>query len=125
MSAWFGLGSFEIARIVESEEPFQMPTDMFAEATSENLAPYMEWLTPDVICPETGKHKIVVQSYVVRTGRSTILIDACVGNDKSDRWHPPWYRRTQRCQSGHHEPLCSVAPSSQACGSAGLRVLVQ
>ena len=37
---------------------------------------------------------MAMQSYVLRTRHCTILVDACVGNDKERRFHPPWARRS-------------------------------
>ena len=34
-----------------------------------------------------------MQSYLLKTSRHTILIDTCVGNQKSNRFFEPWYDR--------------------------------
>ena len=87
------IGQITVHRIVEMEYPFFEPTQLCAEATLENLAPHRHWLEPYALCPETGKFVFPFQSYLVRTSRHTILIDTCVGCDKSDDWHPPWHNR--------------------------------
>jgi glyoxylase-like metal-dependent hydrolase (beta-lactamase superfamily II) len=87
------LGEILIDRVIESEEPFLPPHEMFAEATPEALAPHRPWLEPRALCPESGKLILPVQSYLLRTRHHTILIDSCVGNDKSFSWHEPWHRR--------------------------------
>ena len=34
-----------------------------------------------------------VQSYLVRTSHHTVLIDSCVGNHKTNDFHPPWHMK--------------------------------
>jgi glyoxylase-like metal-dependent hydrolase (beta-lactamase superfamily II) len=87
------LGGVRIQRILELEGPFVEPDQMFAEATSENLAPHRHWLEPKALCPRTGKLILPIQSYLVRTHRHTILVDTCIGNDKTVDWHEPWNKR--------------------------------
>ena len=53
-------------------------------------------LNPGHYVPETGKFILVVQSYLVRTPRHTILIDTCVGCEKSVPWFPDWNKRTDK-----------------------------
>ncbi len=92
----FALGDITVQRIVESEEPFLTLPQLFAEAPPEAIERHRHWLERWALCPETGKVILPVQSYLVRTGRHTILIDSCVGNDKSVEWHPPWHQRRDR-----------------------------
>lgn len=93
---WTPLGQLQIASIVESQGPFLEAWKVFPEATRENLAPDMDWLCPRALCRRTGKLVMPVQSFIVRTPRALILIDACVGNHKSVPWYPPWHQRTSR-----------------------------
>jgi glyoxylase-like metal-dependent hydrolase (beta-lactamase superfamily II) len=89
----FRVGALSVGRIVESEAPFLEPVEMFAEATETALAPYRSWLEPRALCPVTGKLILPIQTYVVETSHHRILLDTCVGNDKSVEWHPPWHRK--------------------------------
>ena len=54
---------------------------------------HRHWLEPVCLAPETGKMIFAFQSYLVRTGRYTILIDACVGEDKERPHFPNWHRK--------------------------------
>lgn len=72
------------------------PTEAFMEATAEDVALHRHWLEPNALCPETGKLILAVQSYLVRTSRHVVLIDTCVGCDKSNEWFEPWHRRKDR-----------------------------
>ncbi len=90
------LGEITVQRIVESEEPFLALSDLFKEVSPEAIEAHRHWLEPWALCPKTGRIILPVQSYLVRTSRHTILIDACVGNDKTAPWHPPWQKRRDR-----------------------------
>ena len=85
------LGGIEIARIVEREEPAFVASRLLPDATPEGLAPHRHWLEPKALDPATGLLILSIQSYVVRTRRHVILVDSCLGEGKSCRWHPPWH----------------------------------
>ena len=87
------LGDIEINRILEVEAPLAAPLEFFDEATPEAVAPHRHWLEPKALCPETGKMIMPVQSYLVRTGHHTILIDTCIGCRKTAEWVPEWVDR--------------------------------
>jgi glyoxylase-like metal-dependent hydrolase (beta-lactamase superfamily II) len=86
------LGGIDIARIVEREEPAFVASRLLPDATPEALAPHRHWLEPNALDPATGLLILPIQSYLVRTSRHVILVDACLGEGKSCRWHPPWHR---------------------------------
>lgn len=87
------LGDIAVQRIVEHEIPVYLPTGMFDEATPEAIAPYREWLEPDALCPVTGRLIMPVVSYLVRTRHHRILIDTCVGCNKTYAEPPEWHQR--------------------------------
>jgi len=87
------LGGLEIFRVLELVTPFSA-FDFFPETTEEDWAPHRHWLEPDAMDPKTGKLKLPIQSYVVRTTHHTILIDGCVGNDKSRENRPHWHLKS-------------------------------
>jgi len=87
----FQLGDIVIQRIVEHETPVYRPLDFFVEATDEAIAPYREWLEPKALCPQTGLMILPVLSYLVRTRHHLILIDTCVGCNKSYSDPPEWH----------------------------------
>ncbi|MEM7172620.1 MAG: MBL fold metallo-hydrolase [Pseudomonadota bacterium] len=87
------LGDITIDRILEMEAPYQPLSAFFAQATPEAIAPHRHWLEPRALDPATGKIILPVQSYLVRTGHHTILIDTCVGCHKNDTGEPDWTGR--------------------------------
>jgi len=93
MSLTFKAGDMTIHRVIEDETTFRPALQFFANLTPELLAENRSWLQPKALDPD-DLLLICFQSYVVRTPHHTILIDTCVGNDKSrSRW-PAWHMRT-------------------------------
>ena len=86
-------GDVTIHRILELEEPFVHPTDIFDDATDAKIDPYRDWLEPNALCPDTGKIILPVQSYIIRTPHHTALIDTCIGCNKTSSI-PDWSNRT-------------------------------
>ncbi|MGE3774776.1 MAG: MBL fold metallo-hydrolase, partial [Gammaproteobacteria bacterium] len=92
--SWFRIGEIEVARVVEVEEPFLRPEQMFAQATPEAVAPHLHWLQPHALCPATGKLILPIQTYVVRTRHHVALVDTCLGCHKSPAGFKRWAQRT-------------------------------
>ena len=86
------IGDFTLDRVVESEEPLIAAADFFPDSEADVVDSLRDWLQPKHMCPDTGKLVLCMQSYVVRTGRTNILVDACVGNDKERVNFPHWNR---------------------------------
>ena len=93
------LGDIAIARIVEREEPAFTVSGLLPDATPETLAPHRHWLEPKALDPATGLLILPIQSYVVRTRRHNILIDGCLGEDKTCRWQMRWHKMQAACGS--------------------------
>jgi len=88
------VGEFEVRRVVESEGPLLKPEVFFPQSTPDIFAQHAHWLKPRHLEPASGLLVLCIQSYLVRTGRHTILVDACVGNDKDRAVHrPAWHRQ--------------------------------
>ena len=88
------VGGITYHRIVETEEPEFAVGFLLPDAVPEALAPHRSWLEPRYLDPASDKLVLAVQSYVLRTGHHTILVDTCVGNGKERRFHGPWSHRT-------------------------------
>ncbi|WP_112321374.1 MBL fold metallo-hydrolase [Oceanibium sediminis] len=78
------LGDVEIWRILESIDPFLEPHKFFP-GMGEDALEFLRREVPRQLCPRTGKVLIPIQGFLLKTGRHNILIDACVGNDKTCR----------------------------------------
>jgi glyoxylase-like metal-dependent hydrolase (beta-lactamase superfamily II) len=92
MNEW-RLGNTEVTRILEMSNPLRTPAEWFPDCTDEALAPHLHWLVPRLITPDTGRLILPIQSYLVRTRHHTILIDSCVGNNKTCSYFPHWNNR--------------------------------
>src|SRR5580692_824059 len=91
MRTSFNVGDMTIHRIVEQEQGFTPMLEFLPTLTPQLLDENKSWLAPAGYNPETGNVVLCFQSYIVRTPHHTILIDTCIGNDKSfphrDAWH--------------------------------------
>jgi len=86
------LGDIRIDRIVEWETPIFRPEAFFREARPEHIERLRRWLEPSALDPLSGNMVMPVQSYLLRTRHHRILIDTCIGCDKSDDGVPEWHR---------------------------------
>ncbi len=89
----YRINDFTLSSLIELEEPFMDPNRFFPDAESDVLDAHAGWLKPHHLDPATGKLMFCFQSYIVRTGRHTIMIDSCIGNDKERPNRPAWHRR--------------------------------
>ncbi len=87
----FAVGDTMIHRVVEYEAPIFDPFFFFLDLTPEMIDENRSWLEPTYIDPATGKIKLCIQSYVVRTPHHNILVDSCVGNHKARPARPFWH----------------------------------
>ena len=91
------LSDVEIWRLLESDDALMPLARFFPELTAEALAPHRAGLIPHALRPhaETGEDwiRLPVQAFLIRTPRRTILVDACVGDDKTVPHLPQWHRR--------------------------------
>jgi glyoxylase-like metal-dependent hydrolase (beta-lactamase superfamily II) len=86
------IGQFEINRIADYEGPFFAPNEFFPDFDPEVVRANADLLGPRLLEPGTGKLMFSFHSFVVRTGRHTILIDSCIGNDKDRPSRPQFHR---------------------------------
>ena len=86
------LGPVRIDRIVEVEALGYDPQFFFPESTLEGFLAELDWLAPHWWDVAAKTYKRAIQAFLVRTERHTILVDACIGNDKERPSTPPWHR---------------------------------
>lgn len=87
------IGAVEVWRILEIHGPFIEPEKLFPNA-GPDVARQIEALVPGGVCAQTGRLILPVQGFLLRTPSHNILVDACVGNDKTVEGHPNWHRRS-------------------------------
>lgn len=93
MSLTFAIGDMTVHRVIEDETTYRPALQFFGDHLSpELLAECRAWLQPTAL-DENDLLRLCFQSYVVRTPHHTVLIDTCVGNDKSRSQWPAWHMR--------------------------------
>jgi glyoxylase-like metal-dependent hydrolase (beta-lactamase superfamily II) len=102
------LGDITITQIVEQQAPLFDALTFLPNLTPELLVEHRHWLAPDALDPATGKLILAIQSYLVRTPHHTILVDTCVGNDKTLPAHPFWH---QQKSTGYMRQLAEAGVS--------------
>ncbi|CAM5451764.1 MBL fold metallo-hydrolase [Streptomyces narbonensis] len=86
------LGEVEVIRVVEWQGPFGPARGIVPEAGAELWKSNEEWLAPDHWAPESDSAVMALQSWVLRSGGRTILVDTGVG-DGRERPHSPQFHR--------------------------------
>ena len=102
------LGQIVVQRIVESICVDFDALSFFPQTTPEDWARHKTWMEPWALDPSSGKLVLVIQAFLVRTRHHTILVDTCVGNDKSRPMRPFW----------HMQKLNTFLPRLAAAGVA-------
>lgn len=76
------IGDVRVTRIEEQTGPGFPAKDFFPEFEPETFAAEGHWLAPSYYQPESGRLMTSIHSWLLRTGKYTILVDACSGNHK-------------------------------------------
>ena len=84
------LGDFRIDRVVEYEGAFVRPEDFFPDWDPAVAEANRDWTGN--IFDAKGVMRMSFHSFLVRTGRHTILVDTCFGNDKERPSRPQGHR---------------------------------
>lgn len=87
------IGDIRIDRVLESEGPYFDLGFLLPGAQPDLIAENADWLKPSFVDPADDRLILAFQSFVIRTGRHTILVDACTGNDKERPQRPNWHRQ--------------------------------
>ena len=87
----FTIGNATVTRIEESYEPNFEAAKFFADWRPDVVERHREWMLPHHYDSASGKLKLSIHSWLVQVGGRTILVDACVGNDKARPNRPLWH----------------------------------
>jgi glyoxylase-like metal-dependent hydrolase (beta-lactamase superfamily II) len=102
----FTLGEFQIDRVEEMSGPL-FPPSFLPGLPEDALAREAHWLVPKHFDEHSGNLVNSDHSWVLRTGRHTILIDSCVGNYKN----LPTYELFNNLETPYLERLASIGLS--------------
>ena len=87
------LGEVTIGRVVEIGRSAYPTSSMLPDSTPEAIARHHAWLKPDFWDDAVGDLGARIQTWIVRTPRTTVLIDTGVGNGKARPDSPVWHMR--------------------------------
>ncbi|MCP4315692.1 MAG: MBL fold metallo-hydrolase [Hyphomicrobiales bacterium] len=79
--------------MLEMNAPFLMPEELFPTA-GPDVRDIVNAHVPGQLCPGTGRLILPVQGFLLKTPSHTILVDSCVGNDKTVPGNPNWNKRS-------------------------------
>ncbi len=85
------LGDVEVIRVIEWHEPFLPTNEFLPEVAAEVWTRNANWLAPDHWQPESDRMVIALQSWVLRSGGRTILVDTGAGSGRARPGMAPWF----------------------------------
>jgi glyoxylase-like metal-dependent hydrolase (beta-lactamase superfamily II) len=83
------IGNATIEKVEEICGAGFKPARMFPKFDQEAFDAQKGWMVPDHVEPGSDRLVGSIHTWIVKTGRHTILIDTCLGNHK-DRHNPGW-----------------------------------
>ncbi|GGP81643.1 MBL fold metallo-hydrolase [Saccharothrix coeruleofusca] len=86
------LGDVEVIRLVEWQKPFAPASGIVPEATAEVWQDNQDWLAPDHWDPDSGWAVLALQTWVLRSGGRTVVVDTGAGNGRERPGMPPFHR---------------------------------
>ncbi|GLU48683.1 MBL fold metallo-hydrolase [Nocardiopsis ansamitocini] len=85
------LGDVEVIRIIEWHEPFLPASTMFPEASADAWKDNEDWLVPDHWRPGDDSTVLALQTWVLRSGGRTVLVDTGAGNGRERPGMAPFH----------------------------------
>ncbi|MFD7655387.1 MBL fold metallo-hydrolase [Actinosynnema sp. NPDC059797] len=86
------LGDVTVTRVVEYHGHVGLsPRAFFPEASPETWREHESWLAPDFVDPAEDEYVAAIQTWLLRSGGRTILVDTGVGNHKERPATPVWH----------------------------------
>lgn len=86
------VGDATVVRVEEMIDATFTAAGFFRPFEPAALAPHLHWLAPRYYVPERDALVFSMHAWVVNTGRHTVLIDTCIGNDKERLPRAHWHR---------------------------------
>src|ERR1043166_3751699 len=94
MRTEFSVGDMTIHRIVEQEQGFTPLFEFLPTLSKEQFEENRSWMEQGAYDAKTGNVVLCFQSYVVKTPHHNILVDACIGNNKTFAHRPSWHNKS-------------------------------
>jgi glyoxylase-like metal-dependent hydrolase (beta-lactamase superfamily II) len=90
------IGHVEIGRVLDSYVLAETAQGFFPDFEREALEPHEHWLCPTHYDRESGHIPLPVHSWLLRVGGKNVLIDTCMGNQKSRPGKPEMHMLNNR-----------------------------
>ena len=87
------IGEIEVWRILEIHAPFLTPAELYPNA-GPDVAETIAALVPGSVTPNSKRLILPIQGFLLKTPAHVILVDSCVGNDKTVPNLPAWHQRS-------------------------------
>ncbi|MGW1072939.1 MBL fold metallo-hydrolase [Streptomyces sp. NPDC002537] len=87
----FALGDVEVVRLLEWQGPLGPARDLVPESTAEVWRDNEGWLAPDHWEPDTDRAVLALQTWVLRSGGRTVVVDTGVGNGRERPGSPVFH----------------------------------
>ena len=84
------IGSTTITRVVEWVGPAGTVDVIVPDSDPASWREHRSWLAPDFFRPEDNGYRVALQSWLVRSGGTTVLVDTGAGNGRSRPHMPPF-----------------------------------
>jgi glyoxylase-like metal-dependent hydrolase (beta-lactamase superfamily II) len=94
MRTTYSVKDLTIHRLVEQEAGYTPMLEFLPTLSKEVLEENLSWLAPGGYNRDTGNVMLCYQSYIVKTPHHNILVDACIGNNKTAPHRPSWHNKT-------------------------------
>ncbi|MDH6217473.1 MBL fold metallo-hydrolase [Streptomyces pseudovenezuelae] len=89
----FLIGDVELTRVVEWQAPYAGTRDFLPDASPEMWQAHREVLVPDHWEPESDRAVVAIQTWVLRSGGRTVVVDTGVGNGRERPGNPLFHQR--------------------------------
>ncbi|MEU2623574.1 MBL fold metallo-hydrolase [Streptomyces sp. NPDC007157] len=86
------LGDVEVTRVVEFRAAYTPTRTLVPESTAEVWTDNAHWLAPDHWDPDTDRAVVALQTWVLRSGGRTVLVDTSVGNGRERPGAPGFHQ---------------------------------
>ncbi|MFC6593657.1 MBL fold metallo-hydrolase [Kitasatospora paranensis] len=87
----FTLGDVEVLRIVEWQGAFAPARTLVPDSAEALWKDNEEWLAPDHWEPDSDRATVALQTWVLRSGGRTVLVDTAVGNGRERPGSPNFH----------------------------------
>jgi glyoxylase-like metal-dependent hydrolase (beta-lactamase superfamily II) len=87
------LGDVEVIRAIEWYEPFLPTAEFLPDVAPEIWTHNADWLAPDHWQPDADRTVIALQTWILRSGGRTVLVDTGAGSDRDRPGMAPYFDR--------------------------------